>query len=142
MANADHDGSAISMDATLLSCPMEVAQFIYLLLSRQKLRNVITTLGEKAVLILGRFTERRELLDRMADKLRSLGYLPMIRRTPLYSVSKSLPFLLSRVLNQRISSIHPSRKVPQPQNAESRYTAGTREFLSTHSTSQLCNGEE
>src|SRR5262249_30361536 len=57
---------------------LEVAQFIYLLVSRQKLRNVITTLGEKAVLILGRFTERRELLDRTADKLRSLGYLPMI----------------------------------------------------------------
>jgi hypothetical protein len=45
---------------------------------------VITTIGEKAVLILGRFTERKELLDRMvlldrmADKLRLLGYIPMI----------------------------------------------------------------
>jgi len=57
---------------------LEVAQFIYLLLSRQKLRNVITTLGEKAVLILGWFTERKELLDAIADKLRSLGYIPMI----------------------------------------------------------------
>jgi uncharacterized protein YjbI with pentapeptide repeats len=57
---------------------LEVAQFIYLLLSRQKLRDVITTIGEKAVLILGRFTERKELLDRMADKLRLLGYIPMI----------------------------------------------------------------
>jgi uncharacterized protein YjbI with pentapeptide repeats len=37
---------------------LEVAQFIYLLLSRQKLRDVIKTIGEKAVLILGRFTER------------------------------------------------------------------------------------
>jgi hypothetical protein len=57
---------------------LEVAQFIYLLLSRQKLRTVITTIGEKAVLILGRFTERKELLDRMAGKLRLLGYIPMI----------------------------------------------------------------
>jgi hypothetical protein len=57
---------------------LEVAQFIYLLLSRQKLRNVITTIGEKAVLILGRFTERKQLLDRIADKLRLLGYIPMI----------------------------------------------------------------
>jgi hypothetical protein len=57
---------------------LEVAQFIHLLLSRQKLRNVITTIGEKAVLILGRFTERKELLDLMADKLRLLGYIPMI----------------------------------------------------------------
>jgi uncharacterized protein YjbI with pentapeptide repeats len=57
---------------------LEVAQFVYLLLSRQKVRNVITTLGERAVLILGRFTERKELLERMADKLRSLGFLPII----------------------------------------------------------------
>jgi hypothetical protein len=57
---------------------LEVAQFIYLLMNRQKLRNVITTIGEKAVLVLGRFTERKELLDRVADKLRSMGYLPMI----------------------------------------------------------------
>ena len=57
---------------------LEVAQFIYLLMSRQKLRDVLTTIGEKAVLILGRFTERKELLDRMADKLRQLGYIPII----------------------------------------------------------------
>ena len=56
---------------------LEVAQFVYLLLSRQKLRDVITTIGEKAVLILGRFTERKKLLDRIADKLRSLSYIPL-----------------------------------------------------------------
>jgi uncharacterized protein YjbI with pentapeptide repeats len=57
---------------------LEVAQFIYLLLRRQKLRNVLTTLGEKAVLILGRFTERKALLEGIADKVRSLGYLPIV----------------------------------------------------------------
>ncbi len=57
---------------------LEMAQFIHLLMSREKLRNVITTMGEKAVLILGRFTERKELLDRMADKLRERGFLPII----------------------------------------------------------------
>jgi len=57
---------------------LEVAQFIYLLLNRKRLRKVITTLGEKAVLILGRFTERKELLDGIANELRSLGYLPII----------------------------------------------------------------
>jgi len=57
---------------------LEVAQFIYLLLNRAKLRDVITTLGEKAVLILGRFTERKELLDSIATKLRNLNYLPII----------------------------------------------------------------
>ena len=48
------------------------------MLNRRKLRDVITTLGEKAVLILGRFTERKELLDAMAAKLRELRYLPII----------------------------------------------------------------
>jgi uncharacterized protein YjbI with pentapeptide repeats len=57
---------------------LEVAQFIYLLLNRQKLRNVITTLGQKTVLILGRFTERKALLDGIAGKLRELGYLPIV----------------------------------------------------------------
>ena len=57
---------------------LEVAQFIYLLLNRERLRKVITTLGEKAVLILGRFTERRDLLDGIANELRSSGYLPII----------------------------------------------------------------
>jgi uncharacterized protein YjbI with pentapeptide repeats len=57
---------------------LEVAQFIYLLLQHQKLRNVLSTVGEKAVLILGRFSERKELLDGMADRLRQLGFLPII----------------------------------------------------------------
>lgn len=57
---------------------LEVAQFIYLLLHRQKLRNVLTTLGERTVLILGRFTERKALLEGIADKVRSLGYLPIV----------------------------------------------------------------
>jgi uncharacterized protein YjbI with pentapeptide repeats len=57
---------------------IEFAQFIYLLLNRSNLRSVLTTLGEKAVLVLGRFTERRELLDGIANKLRSLRYIPII----------------------------------------------------------------
>ena len=57
---------------------LEVAQFIYILLNRRKLRSVLTTLGEKAVLVLGRFTERKALLNGIADRLRSLGYIPII----------------------------------------------------------------
>lgn len=57
---------------------LEVAQFIYILLHRQKLQKVITTIGKKAVLILGRFTERKALLDGIAAKLRSMEYLPII----------------------------------------------------------------
>src|SRR3954463_11314053 len=38
---------------------IEVAQFIYLILHNEKIRDVIDTIGKKAVLILGRFTDER-----------------------------------------------------------------------------------
>ncbi|MBN8620201.1 MAG: pentapeptide repeat-containing protein [Anaerolineae bacterium] len=58
---------------------LEVAQFIYLLLNNQKLRNVIDTLTTKAVLILGRFTdERKAVLDAIREELRKQGYLPIL----------------------------------------------------------------
>lgn len=58
---------------------LQVAQFIYLLLNRQTLRNVIDTITSKAVLILGRFTpERKLILDAMAGELRKNNLLPII----------------------------------------------------------------
>lgn len=58
---------------------LDVAQFVYLLLNNQKIRSVIDTVGQKAVLILGRFSpERKEILDAIADRLRQRGYLPMM----------------------------------------------------------------
>jgi uncharacterized protein YjbI with pentapeptide repeats len=58
---------------------VEVAQFIYLLLNNKKIRDVIDTIGKKGVLLLGRFTEGRiQILERLRDKLRSLGFMPMV----------------------------------------------------------------
>jgi uncharacterized protein YjbI with pentapeptide repeats len=58
---------------------IEVAQFIYLLLHNEKIRDVIDTIGKKGVLLLGRFTEDRiVVLERLRDKLRNLGFLPMV----------------------------------------------------------------
>ncbi len=58
---------------------LEVAQFIYLLLHNEKIREVIDTVGKKAVLILGRFTaERKAVLDAIRDALRTHGYLPIL----------------------------------------------------------------
>jgi hypothetical protein len=58
---------------------LEVAQFIYLLLNNEKIRDVINTIGEKGVLILGRFTEERKtVLDAIRDRLRELGFVPMM----------------------------------------------------------------
>jgi hypothetical protein len=60
---------------------IEVAQFIYLLLHNQKIRDVIDTIGKKGVLLLGRFTEgRMVVLERLRQKLRDLGYVPMVGR--------------------------------------------------------------
>lgn len=58
---------------------IEVAQFIYLLLHNEKIRDVIDTIGKKGVLLLGRFTEgRTAVLERLRDKLRDLGFVPMV----------------------------------------------------------------
>jgi hypothetical protein len=58
---------------------LEVAQFVYLLLHNEKIRDVIDTIGEKGVLILGRFTEERKaVLDAIRDRLRELGFVPMM----------------------------------------------------------------
>jgi uncharacterized protein YjbI with pentapeptide repeats len=58
---------------------IEVAQFVYLLLHNEKIRNVIDTIGKKGVLLLGRFTEgRMVVLERVRDKLRDLGFVPMV----------------------------------------------------------------
>lgn len=59
---------------------VEVAQFIYLILHNQKIRNVINTLTSKAVLILGRFSipERKDILDALRNKLREHDLLPIV----------------------------------------------------------------
>jgi uncharacterized protein YjbI with pentapeptide repeats len=58
---------------------IEVAQFIYLMLNNQKVRNVIDTITSKAVLILGRFTdEPKAVLDALREELRKRNYLPIL----------------------------------------------------------------
>jgi uncharacterized protein YjbI with pentapeptide repeats len=60
---------------------IEVAQFIYLLLHNEKIRQVIDTITSKVVLILGRFTaDRKPLLDALREELRKpgRGYVPVM----------------------------------------------------------------
>jgi hypothetical protein len=58
---------------------LKVAQFIYLLLNNEEIREVIDTIISKVVLILGRFTsERKALLDAIRDELRRQNYLPVM----------------------------------------------------------------
>jgi Pentapeptide repeats (8 copies) len=58
---------------------IEMAQFVYLLLHNEKIREVIDTITSKAVLILGRFTPaRKAVLDALRDELRRRDYLPIL----------------------------------------------------------------
>lgn len=58
---------------------LEVAQFIYLLVNNQRIRNVIDTITSKVVLILGRFTdERKPVLDAIREELRKRDYVPIL----------------------------------------------------------------
>ena len=71
--NSPDDESAITVD------DLEVAQFIYLLLNNQKVRDVIDTITSKVVLILGSFTvERKAVLDALRGELRKHNYTPVL----------------------------------------------------------------
>ena len=58
---------------------LKVAQFVYLLLNNEEIRDVLDTIGKKGVLILGRFTPgRKQVLDALRVKLRMLNFVPMM----------------------------------------------------------------
>jgi len=68
-----NDLSTITVDS------LEIAQFIYLLLKNQKVRDIIDTITSKVVLILGRFTpERKAILDALREALRTRNYSPIV----------------------------------------------------------------
>lgn len=57
-----------------------MAQFVYLILNNEEIRDVINVLTSKSVLILGRFTipERKSVLDTLRNKLREYNLLPIV----------------------------------------------------------------
>lgn len=58
---------------------IEIAQHIYMLIDNKKIRNLITTLTSKVILILGRFTDARlDILEAIKDNIRNQGYIPML----------------------------------------------------------------
>ena len=58
---------------------IEIAQFVYLLLHNEKIRDVIDTIGKKGVLLLGRFAEGRiAILERLREELRKRDFLPIV----------------------------------------------------------------
>ena len=66
-------------ESPLMVDNLKVAQFIYLILNNQEIRNVINTVADKGVLILGRFSEeRKEVLDALKASLREHGFVPIL----------------------------------------------------------------
>jgi hypothetical protein len=66
-------------EPTITVDDLEVAQFIYLLLKNERIRDVLDTITSKVVLILGRFTpERKVVLDALREELRSHNFTPIV----------------------------------------------------------------
>jgi hypothetical protein len=95
---------------------IEVAQFIYLLLHNEKIRDVIDTITSKAALILGRFTEERKaVLDGLRNNLRVRGYLPILFdfEGPLNRNTDETIALLARMARFVIADISDAKSVLQ-----------------------------
>ena len=82
LEGADQKGLIItpSTEANIIEVDnLEVAQFLYLLLKNDKIRNVIDTITSKLVLILGRFTpKRKKILEAIRNELRNRNYIPVL----------------------------------------------------------------
>lgn len=95
---------------------IEVAQFIYLLINNEKLRNIISTITSKVVLILGRFTsERIYILNLIREELRKRNYLPVLfdfEKSPNRDITETVSTLalLSKFI---IADITDPRSIPQ-----------------------------
>ncbi|WP_223816237.1 pentapeptide repeat-containing protein [Adhaeribacter rhizoryzae] len=66
-------------EAAITVDDLKLAQFIYMLLNNENVRNVIDTITSKAVLILGRFTpDRKNVLDLIRQELNKYNYVPIL----------------------------------------------------------------
>jgi uncharacterized protein YjbI with pentapeptide repeats len=95
---------------------IEVAQFIYLMLHNEKIRDVIDTVTSKAVLILGRFTdERKEVLNALRNELRNRNYLPIqfdVEVPGRQNITESIT-LLARMARFIIADLTDPSSIPQ-----------------------------
>ena len=95
---------------------IEVAQFIYLMLNNQKVREVIDTITSKVVLILGRFTdERKAVLDALREELRKRDYLPILFDSDVPAtrdITETIS-LLARMARFVVADITDAKSIPQ-----------------------------
>jgi uncharacterized protein YjbI with pentapeptide repeats len=95
---------------------LEVAQFLYLLSRSEKFRNLLDTVTQKVVLILGRFTDpRMAVLNAIREELRKLGYLPVLftfEPSPSRNLTETVATLASLV-RFVVADITDPRSIPQ-----------------------------
>jgi uncharacterized protein YjbI with pentapeptide repeats len=66
-------------DSSITVDNIELAQFIHLLITNARIREVIDTITSKVVLLLGRFTpERKRVLTGLRQYLRQKNYVPVV----------------------------------------------------------------
>lgn len=66
-------------EPTVVVDDLQVAQFLHLIMTNQRIRGVIDTLATSVVLVLGRFTpSRKAVLRSVADALRARGFVPVL----------------------------------------------------------------
>src|SRR5262249_6752057 len=95
---------------------IDVAQFIYLLLHNQKVRDVIDVITSKVVLILGRFADdRKKVLDALREELRKRNYLPILFdfSVPATRDITETISLLARMARFVVADITDARSIPQ-----------------------------
>jgi hypothetical protein len=117
ITDVDADQPIITVDN------LKVAQFIYLLLNNAEIREMIDTIGQKGVLILGRFTpERKAVLDAIREKLRSLNFVPIVfdfERPTAHDFTETIMtlaglscFIIADITNPRSSPLELQATIP------------------------------
>lgn len=95
---------------------LEMAQFLYLMLHNEKLRDVIEAVTSKVVLILGRFShERKALLDAIREAVRNREYVPVLFdfEQPRTRATDETVTLLARMARFIIADISDAKSVLQ-----------------------------
>ena len=95
---------------------LKIAQFIYLLLRNEEIRDAIETIGKKTVLIIGRFTEKRKrILDTIKENLRTKNYLPILFdfEAPQNKDITETVSILAHIAKYIIADITDAKSIPQ-----------------------------
>jgi uncharacterized protein YjbI with pentapeptide repeats len=103
-------------DPTITVDNLEIAQFIYLLLNNEKVRDVINTISTKVVLILGRFTHKRMVvLDAIWEELRKQNYVPVlfVFERPASRDTQETVTTLARLARFVVADITNPKSIPQ-----------------------------